>query len=92
MAATVVDEVHGVGMYGPQEAGVAAREVIADGFTVGRRAPDGGRVCGRRPSAHPTGRGGLRRGVLLTDAPRPPARTRDQGAHPGEVRAGREHG
>ncbi|GLX50641.1 hypothetical protein Shyhy01_35910 [Streptomyces hygroscopicus subsp. hygroscopicus] len=91
MAATVVDEVHGVGRYGPQEAGVAAREVIADGFTV---APRAGRrpVCGRRPSARPTGRGGLRRGVLLTDAPRPPARARDQGAHPREVRAGREHG
>jgi 5-aminolevulinate synthase len=33
-ATTFVDEVHAVGMYGPQGAGIAAREGIADEFTV----------------------------------------------------------
>ncbi|MEU3037995.1 5-aminolevulinate synthase [Streptomyces griseoaurantiacus] len=33
-AATFVDEVHAVGMYGPQGAGIAALEGIADRFTV----------------------------------------------------------
>ncbi|MER6120483.1 5-aminolevulinate synthase [Streptomyces sp. A0642] len=33
-ATTFIDEVHAVGMYGPQGAGIAAREGIADRFTV----------------------------------------------------------
>ncbi|MFF2331440.1 MULTISPECIES: 5-aminolevulinate synthase [unclassified Streptomyces] len=33
-ASTFLDEVHAVGMYGPQGAGIAAREGIADRFTV----------------------------------------------------------
>jgi 5-aminolevulinate synthase len=33
-ATTFIDEVHAVGMYGPQGAGIAAREGIADDFTV----------------------------------------------------------
>ncbi|WP_035804588.1 5-aminolevulinate synthase [Kitasatospora mediocidica] len=33
-ATTFVDEVHAVGMYGPQGAGIAAREGLADEFTV----------------------------------------------------------
>ncbi|WP_432587650.1 5-aminolevulinate synthase [Streptomyces sp. HD1123-B1] len=33
-ATTFLDEVHAVGMYGPQGAGIAAREGIADQFTV----------------------------------------------------------
>jgi 5-aminolevulinate synthase len=33
-ATTFIDEVHAVGMYGPEGAGIAAREGIADGFTV----------------------------------------------------------
>ncbi|MFJ8490078.1 5-aminolevulinate synthase [Streptomyces sp. NPDC094038] len=33
-ATTFLDEVHAVGMYGPQGAGIAAREGIADDFTV----------------------------------------------------------
>ncbi|MEV7856926.1 5-aminolevulinate synthase [Streptomyces sp. NPDC088183] len=33
-ATTFIDEVHAVGMYGPQGAGIAAREGIADEFTV----------------------------------------------------------
>ncbi|MFF8311711.1 5-aminolevulinate synthase [Streptomyces lydicus] len=33
-AATFLDEVHAVGMYGPQGAGIAAREGLADDFTV----------------------------------------------------------
>lgn len=33
-ALTFLDEVHAVGMYGPQGAGIAAREKIADDFTV----------------------------------------------------------
>ncbi|MFE3947475.1 5-aminolevulinate synthase [Streptomyces sp. NPDC059118] len=33
-ATTFIDEVHAVGMYGPQGAGIAAREDIADEFTV----------------------------------------------------------
>nr|AAX98209.1 5-aminolevulinate synthase [Streptomyces aizunensis] len=33
-ATTYIDEVHAVGMYGPQGAGIAAREGIADQFTV----------------------------------------------------------
>ena len=33
-ASTYLDEVHAVGMYGPEGAGIAAREGIADDFTV----------------------------------------------------------
>lgn len=33
-AVTFIDEVHAVGMYGPEGAGIAAREGIADRFTV----------------------------------------------------------
>ncbi|MEU8431918.1 5-aminolevulinate synthase [Streptomyces sp. NPDC029216] len=33
-ATTFIDEVHAVGMYGPEGAGIAAREGIADEFTV----------------------------------------------------------
>ena len=33
-ATTFIDEVHAVGMYGPQGAGIAAREGLADEFTV----------------------------------------------------------
>ncbi|MCX4976632.1 5-aminolevulinate synthase [Streptomyces sp. NBC_00620] len=33
-ASTFLDEVHAVGMYGPEGAGIAAREGIADDFTV----------------------------------------------------------
>lgn len=37
-----------------------------------------------RPPPHPPRRGGWRQGVLLPRQPRPPARTRHQGRHPGE--------